>query len=749
MSRPGRPHLWAAIALASTRAALAAPDPPATALVVIVAPAPLGGLGIERRLQATPPQTADSEQLRAAGALNLADYMARNLSGVNVGEISGSPFQNDIAYRGFRASPVLGSAQGISVYLDGVRVNEPFGDVVNWDMLPEAAIARLALVPGSNPLYGLNTLGGALVLTSKSGRDDPGLDATVSASAGGRRRADLTQGWRNGNGWHALAAFTLFDDAGWRAHSASALGNGYVKLGQVRGDTSWSAALLGGRSRLGGNGLLPSYRESERGLVPGLYEQDRRAAYTFPDTTRNALVQLTLNVTQQFDARTALSATAYLRRSRRDTVTGDLAGDYVDYVSECAACTAQAAPPAASLNTSSTGQRSHGASANLAMRRGGQHIDAGFSADASSVDFAQFEQDGFFTGAREARPDPEAPRRAGSAVTGSARTIGVYAADTFSAGASTHITASARWNHAAVANTLATPEGAQAPERFVYRRLNPALALVRELGGGAILSASVAQGNRVPTVIELGCADPDRPCRLPAGLQSDPYLRQVRSTTVEVGARWGGARLALFRTINRDDILFLAAGTTHQGYFSNFPRTRHQGAEAGVQKRFGRFGIDLAYHYLRAVYDADGQLFTGARTLAIARGARMAGLPSHTVKLGLTWQESPALRLGLDAQALSSLVVQGNEDGALDWRVAGHATVNARLAWQPASAWEWSAQVGNLFDRRYESYGALAPDMFPNGRLLGPGQQAGQPALARFVAPGAGRSLTLALRYHF
>ncbi len=517
----------------------------------------------------------------------------------------------------------------------------------------------------------------------------------------------------------------------------------------MRGDTSWSAALLGGRSRLGGNGLLPSYRASDSGLLPGLYEQDRRAAYTFPDTTRNALVQFTFNVTRQFGARTALSATAYLRHSRRDTVTGDLSGDYIDYVADCVACTAQAAPPAGSLNTSSTGQRSHGASANLAMRRGRQHIDAGFSADASNVDFAQFEQDAFFTGAREARPDSGAPRRPGSAVTGSARDFGVYAADTWSVGASTHITASARWNYAAVANTLNTPAGAQAPERFVYRRLNPALALVRELGAGVSLSASAAQGNRVPTVIELGCADPDQPCRLPAGLQSDPYLRQVRSTTMELGARWRGASLALFRTVNRDDILFLAAGATHQGYFANFPRTRHQGAEASVRRQFGRLGINLAYHYLRAVYDADGQLFTSVRTLAIARGTSMAGLPRHTVKLGLTWQQSPALRLGLDAQAQSSLVVQGNEDGASDWRVGGHATVNARLSWQAAPGWEWSANVGNLFDRRYESYGALALDMFPNGRLVAPGQQTAKAALARFVAPGAGRSVSLALRYHF
>ncbi|RJF96451.1 TonB-dependent receptor [Noviherbaspirillum sedimenti] len=178
--------------------------------IQVVAKTPVPGLGIERDLLPYPVQTASADALRQAQAGNLIDFLATNLTGVNVNEVQGSPFQNDITFRGFRASPILGSAQGLSAYLDGVRVNEPFGDVVNWDMLPEAAIADLTLVPGSNPLYGFNTLGGALAFTTKSGRSHPGMDAEISYGSNARKRIDAGYGARFDNGLHAFVATTLF-----------------------------------------------------------------------------------------------------------------------------------------------------------------------------------------------------------------------------------------------------------------------------------------------------------------------------------------------------------------------------------------------------------------------------------------------------------------------------------------------------------------------------------------------------------
>lgn len=745
--------------------------------VEVVGVAPVYGLGIDRELLPYPVQVASDKTIRKAGGENLAEFMANNLGGVNVNEISGSPFQSDITFRGFRASPVLGSSQGISVYLDGVRVNEPFGDVVNWDMVPEAAIADLTLVTGANPLYGLNTLGGALAFRTKSGLTDPGGEAEFSLTSQGRRRADIAWGRQGAGGWHSFVGATLFDDEGWRQHSAGRLGNVLLKVGRSAGATDWSASLLGGRSRVLGNGLLPDL----------LYRDDRRAVYTYPDTTRNRLLQGTLNITHRLARDSELRAVAYVRHSRRDTVNGDVNEDYGDYVEDCGAgFAADGAPRAPAsceltreqgaalhtgvLNTTSTRQNGRGASLAFSTRTGTLRLDAGVSLDRSSVGYAQFEQEGFVTATREVLGDPREEREPTSAVSGKSRTAGVYLSAGMQLAPGTQLTASARYGRTRVENTLSNERGTQPTERFSYSRLNPSLGITHVFRPHITLFANVAQGNRVPTVIELGCADPDNPCRLPVGLQSDPYLKQVIARTIEAGARGrfqddaasGSYSLSLHRTVNRDDILFLSA-PSRQGYFSNFERTRHQGLDALLSRQSGRLGIRLAYSYLQAVYDADGELFTGARHVRIRRGTAMAGLPRHSGRLSLDWQLRPELSIGADLHAVSSLVTQGNEDGLTEdadddddaagqranWRVQGYMLLGLRASYRPADKWEVFARVSNVFNRRYETFGAVAPDLFPHGRLLAPHEEEGEAEQARFVAPGAPRSIVAGLRYRF
>jgi len=654
-----------------------------------------------------------------------------------------------------------------SVYLDGVRVNEPFGDVVNWDMLPEAAIARVHLVSGSNPLYGLNALGGALALQTRSGLDESGIEAELSGGMAGRRRADLSWGGRTADGWHGFAASTLFAERGWRAASNGRLGNLFLKGGHAGSNANWSVSLLLAHSRLIGNGLLPSWSEDDGVRQNGLYEQDRRAVYTYPDTTVNHLRQAAFQFEQRLGHGFKLAAGVYLRASRRATVGGDVNDDYADAVDACsanaAACGADpeqsAALHPASLNTTATHQVGRGANLVLHGARAAHRFDLGLSIDHSRVDFAQFEQDAWFTPQREAIADPQAARTAGSSVTGSQRTLGAYVFDAWALDAATSLTAAARMNLAHVGNTLATEEGPQAPEAFTYRHFNPSLGVTHR-SGALTWYANAAQANRVPTVIELGCADPAQPCRLPAGLQSDPYLKQVVARSFETGLRadWGGveANAAIYRSVNRDDILFISSGVSRAGYFANFDRTLRQGAELGVSGRVASLRWRAAYSYLDAVYDSDGALFTGTRTVQVRPGTRIAGLPRHTLKLGLDWEATPRLSLGADLQAQSPLATQGNEDGAIDdegtradWSVRGFALLNLHASWRPAPGWELFARASNVLDRRYETYGLVAADLFPGGTLLRPQAGAGHAAPSRFVALGAPRLLTAGLRYRF
>ncbi|KQW99815.1 hypothetical protein ASC94_31045 [Massilia sp. Root418] len=741
------------------------------ASVEIVGMAPLPGLGVERKTLPYAVQTASDAALARADGANLSELLDRSFAGVNVNDISGSPFQNDLTYRGFRASPVLGTGQGISVYLDGVRVNEPFGDVVNWDMLPEAAIGSVLLAPGSNPLYGLNTLGGALALNTRSGASDPGFAGAFSGGSHRQRRADLAYGAAR-DGWQLFTAATLFSDGGWRAHSEGRLGNLFVKLGRVERETEWQLTMLGGDSRLVGNGLLPD----------GLYEDNRRAVYTWPDETRNRLRQVQLSVTRRLGPDTQLTAAAHLRNSRRDTVNGDVGDTYADYVEACGegygagglprepdACPYTreqgAALHRASLNTTSTRQRSQGFSAQWSAHLPGWQLMAGLAHDRSKVGFAQYQQEAGFDALRGVIADSGSERELDASVDGRARSSSAYASGTWTVAQGTWLTASARYGHARVASTISNQGVPQPREAFSYRKLNPALGIAHEMAPGWTVFANAAQSNRVPTVIELGCADPDQPCRLPVGLQSDPYLKQVVSRTVEAGTRWQSGRhsvtATVYRTRNQDDILFRSAGLTQHGYFSNFARTRHQGLDLSAAGERGPFAARVSYSWLNAVYDAEGSLFTGTRNVAVAPGTRIAGLPRHSVKLALDWKAGSALTLGADLRAVSSQGTQGNEDGLsadledgaapqrADLRTRGYALLALRLSYKPQPNWELFARVNNVANRRYETFGAVGADMFPGGQLASPHGAGGEAELARFVAPGAPRSISAGLRYRF
>jgi outer membrane receptor protein involved in Fe transport len=754
---PGRRRAAALALLPWSLAQAQQQEAPAVASVEIVGAAPLKGPGVDRATLPYQVQMLDRAQLAEARGATLAEVMARTLGGVNINDVSGSPYQPDLSYRGFRASPVLGTAQGLSVYLDGVRVNEPFGDIVNWDLLPEAAIDTVLLAPGSNPAYGLNTIGGALAMTSKSGRAQPGLQVEASTSLGGRRRADLAWGASDSELRHAFIAASVADDRGWRDHSPARIGKLFAKAGRQGGATSWDLSLLAAASRLQGNGLLPSYRWEEGGLRNGLFEENPRAAYTVPDLNRNRLVQGTLNVVRRLAGRTQLSLLAYLRSSRRDSVGGDVSEAYADFVDDCgsAPCSMDDAPHEAVLNTTATRQRSGGVAAQFSRATRTHQLRLGATFDRSRVQYAQFEQDATFTAGRIVAALPDAAREPGPAVSGGTSVLGLYLADIWQIAPSTHLSYSARWNRAVVGNTLTNGSGVSAHELFTYTRLNPALGLAHRLDGDATLFLNLAQGNRVPTVIELGCADPLQPCRLPVGLQSDPYLRQVVARTAEAGLRWpgrdGSLAVSAYRTQSDDDILFFTAGQTHQGYFANFRRTLHQGVELSAQHGSGPFSVQLNYNFLDATYDAPGELFAGVRRVRVERGTRIAGLPRHTLKLGVQWKLADRLTAGADLLALSSLVTQGNEDGQrdddgnlADWRVSGYALASVHASYRTRGKWEWYARVDNLFDRRHASFGAVAPDMFPGGRLV-----SAAPSTARFVAPGAPRTVSAGLRRGF
>jgi len=731
-----------------------AQTPPGSQTVEIVGTSPLPGQGVDRNLLPYSSQVVRRGALDQAQADNTTDYLARRVPGAQVNDIQGSPFQGDLTYHGYRASGLLGASQGLSVYLDGVRINEPFGDIVNWDMIPEFAVQSMSLVPGANPSFGLNTLGGALSFTTASGLTAPGGRAELSLGSAGRKQVSVGYGRSDDEGWHQYVGGTLFDETGWRDHSEGQLGQALLKIGRDDGDLHWSSSLLLGRSTLIGNGLTPAYTLDDSSgtlqRVPDLYASRRATIYTYPDRTRNELAHWQGQLQRDLDADTELSALVYLRSTRRSTLNGDTADEPDGDLT-------------AVLNTTTARQTAAGLAASLSRHRGAHQWQLGGTLDAARMRFSQHEQAARFTADRGVSAG-EDPAALSAAVRGSSWNLGLFATDTWRLAQGTHLTATLRANHARVSNTLTsvdedTGDASDLPrESFRYNSLNPAVGLTQQLAEGFTVFGNVARNTRVPTVIELGCADPAQPCRLPAGLQSDPYLKQVRSSSAELGLRWragAGQRwsLSAYRIDNRDDILFGSVSATSQlGYFRNFARTRNEGLDAAWEGRLGAWSLQVAYSHLNATYQASDTLRQSGRNVQVSPGMRMAGLPRDILKFGMDWQASPAWSLGMDLQALSRRGVLGNEDGLIedgstetvDLSLPGYALLNLRASWQAATGWELFARLTNATNRRYESYGALAGTVFDAA-----GRYTGDERAAVFVAPGAPRSLQLGARLKF
>ncbi|MDH4393671.1 MAG: TonB-dependent receptor [Aquabacterium sp.] len=749
-----RTALAAASALAPAAVlAQSAAAAPTSQQVEVIGTSPLAGLGVDRNLLPYASQTVRRNALDQAQADNMTDHLARRLPGMQVNDIQGSPFQADLTFRGYRASGLLGASQGLSVYLDGVRINEPFGDVIHWDMVPEFALQSLTVLPGANPSFGLNTLGGAIVLETVDGRSAEGLRAELGLGSHGRKRAEVGLGQRHADGWHSYVGGTVFDENGWRDHSPGRQALVLARIGRSDGGSDWSVGVLGGSATLVGNGLLPSVMLDDGKATPDLYATSRHAVFTHPDRTRNRLAQATFNFSQQLGAGSRLQALAYARNSRRDTVNGDGADNFDPLQPD----------ENASLNTTATRQSAWGAALSLAQRNGAHQWQVGASVDASRVRYRQLEQEGSFDASRGVLAGDEEAELSASVI-GNSLHLGLYATDTWQLAPGTHITATLRGNRSRVSNTLTTVDDdtgvleAKPKESFTYTSLNPAFGVTRQVGSNLAVFANLARNTRVPTVIELGCADPAEPCRLPVGLQSDPYLKQVRATSLEAGLRWRpapGQRLevALYRTDNQDDIVFGSVSATSQlGYFRNFARTRHQGLDATWQAQYGPVAFTAAYSHLQATYQAHGLLRMGERNVSITPGTRMAGLPRHSAKLGADWALGHGLGLGADMQIVSSRGVQGNEDGLLEdaatdirrLHIPGYTLLHLRLQWQATPALTVVARVQNALNKRYETYGALAETVF-DAR----GNFTGQEEDALFVAPGAPRSLWLGLRLKF
>lgn len=799
--------------------------------VEVIATTPLPGIGQPRNEIAAPVQSASSREIERSGALELGDFMNRTLGSVHINEMQGNPFQMDVSYRGYTASPLLGTPQGLSVYMDGVRMNQPFGDVVSWDLIPRTAISSITLMPGSNPLFGLNTLGGALSVQTKNGRSDPGTSLQTTLGSNARRAVEFEHGGFNDKGLDWYVSGNLFKENGWRDDSASDVRQLFSKLGWRSGATDLKLTLAHADNQLNGNGL------QEQSFLA----RDRAGVYTKPDVTQNRSTLLNLAASHAFNDNFLFSGNAYYRNINTSTFNGDInegaldqavyqpsaaersalaAAGYSGYPASganasntpfpswrCIAQSLQNDEPAENcnglINRTQTSQQNYGLSGqltwlgDLAGKRNQLVTGAGY--DASRVRFKQSSQLGYLNpdrsitgvnsfgdGVRGGTVDG-APYDTRVDLSGRIQTWSVFASDTLSIQDNLHLTLSGRYNTTSIRNRdqiHGADDSASLSGDHRFSRLNPAIGLTYSPTKTLNTYVGYSESSRAPTAIELGCANPDRPCKLPNAMAGDPPLNQVVTHTFEAGVRGTAAgnvqwNAGVFSAENQDDILFVADNQSGFGYFKNFGKTRRRGLELGLSGKLGKFNLGAQYTLLNATYQSaetvngssnssNGTASAGAPgldgTINIRPGDRIPLIPRQMLKLFADYAVSPALTLNGSMVAVSGALARGNENNGHQpdgtnylgqGHSAGYAIFNLGGSYHMTPQLQLLAQVNNVFDTRYDTAAQLGPTGFDaNGnfaaRSLGGSGANGYPVQqSTFYAPGAPRLIWIGLRYVF
>jgi len=722
--------------------------------VEVVSTTPLPSIGTPVDQVPANVQTASYKAIAQQRPLDISEFMDSNLGSVSVSNSVANPYQPDVSFRGFTASPLLGTPQGLSVFMDGVRVNEPFGDIVNWDLITPNAIASINLIPGSNPLFGLNTLGGALSVHTKSGKEFPGMAVTAYGGSWGRRAVEFELGGENkARNLDWFVAGNVFKEDGWRQHSSSDVKQLFSKLGWQNDTTDLDFSAL----------VADTFLEGTQALPRSMFG-NRRQPYTYPDHIGSNLAMFNLKGSHFLSDDRLIAGNVYYRRNRIGGFNSNAESTNPDDISNVQTTTDQDGF-GGSLQLTLLGdlaghknQFTIGASADMGRTR--------FNSDTSPAELI----------GRQTVTIAGEDAVANVRLRANNDYYGLYATDTFSVTDRLHLTASGRYNIAKIRLDGASfneeldgsgpPYGLNGKHR--YNRFNPAVGVNYTVSDSLGVYGGYNEGMRAATPVELSCANPDRPCALPNAFAGDPPLNMVVAKTFEGGFRgrlgdqvqWNAAA---YRTENRDDIQFISANSTSTlGYFQNVGKTLRQGFELGVQGRHERLTFAANYGFVDATYQTpfaanapansssigfgtdcgDPRAQQGCGNINVRKGDRITGVPRQTLKLRLGYDITDRWRVGSNVLFATGQYARGDENNKdVNGRVPGYAVMHLDTSYRLDGGWKIFAKVNNVFDTRYSTFGILGEN------ILGRGGNGNDPLIEQFRSPAAPRAGWVGITY--
>jgi outer membrane receptor protein involved in Fe transport len=678
----------------------------------------------------------DASQIKQTGSLNISDALQQYVPGVVVNEVSGNPFQPNVQFRGFVASPVSGTPQGLAVYQNGVRINEAFGDTVNWDLIPTAAIKSLSVVT-NNPAFGLNALGGAVDLQMKDGFSYHGAEIDTMGGSFGRVQSSAQWGKQIDN-WAVYGALEGLHDDGFRNFSASDVRRFYGDVG-VKSDSSEFHVNMGAAdNHFGATATVPIE----------MLQQYWGATYTTPQTSDNRVGYVNLTGKVEVTPTWTIDGSAHVRIFDQRTQDGNPTGTQPCTADPTLLCYGDGSTPANGLNGNQLSNpfgpdailgendrtMTHSTTTGFTLQATNtdkvfghdNHFVVGTSLDYSvthftaSAELGTIGSDYVVTGSGIFLGASGSPVSIGPVDLRTANQYtGLYALDTFDVTKAFSLTAGGRFNVANIG--LQDQIGTSLNGNDTYTRFNPIIGGTYKITSELTAYAGYSEANRAPTPLELGCANPAQPCVIAAFLVSDPPLKQVVSHTVEAGLRGTkemnigtlGWKLGVYRADNTDDILAIPSPVVQGfGYFQNVGSTRRQGIEAEANLKSATLQLYASYalvdaRFLDALQVGSNSPFADANgNVQILPGNRIPAIPRNRIKAGFDYSVTDAFKVGGDALLVSSQYFVGDESNQAP-RLPGYAVFNLHASYQINKTFQLYARVDNLFDNRYATYGTF------------------------------------------
>ncbi len=707
----------------------------ATEQITVVGSSPLIGGGVDRNLLPAQTQVLGSADIERQGAPNALNALNTEVSGINLDDAAGNPYQPALFYNGFEASPLQGTPQGIAVYVNGVRFNQAFGDTVNWDLIPDLAISRLN-VEGSNPVFGLNALGGAINVALKNGFTAPGGEASLSSGSFGTVQGDLDYGAQSGN-QSFYAAASVRHQGGWRDLQSSDIQNFYGDWGVRRGDAEIHLNATLANSVLNGPGTAPVQ----------LLAADPQAQFTAPNAVANRFAQFAARANLPMNDTVSVQAQAYYNYFQQRVQNGNAGNDAPCGNGSRLLCSSPgvistsrdgvpipdflAGGPYSQLDAQTTNTNAYGAAAQ-ATDTGElfglhNHFVAGLAFDGAQTEFSATAFLGgltpisrIFAGPGVAIDEPGINTPVRVAV--SDANAGAYATDTLNLTPAVAATVSGRWQFSEV--DLHDQGGGDLTGNHAYARFNPAAGLTWRALPWLTAYAGYAEANRAPTPAELSCAGPQNACSLANFFVGDPDLKQVVAHSVEAGLRGRFAlpneiglrySLGLFHTVSDNDIAFVNSPTLNRAYFANVGSTLRQGFSGRVDLKAARWSAFLGYTYTEATTQSGYVEAAGNNpaadangNIAVRPGDTLPGVPRSTLKFGADWDATARWHVGGDGQLQSGQYLFGDEAN-LTPRLPGFFVLDLHTSYDITPHVQVFANAQNVLGRRYYTYGTFSP----------------------------------------